>query len=499
MKKKLSNNQMRNFVARLFKKEDLAFSNGKVSLSDEEKAQVVKVYGQTFLNRLLAADFDADGEATALHDTLVEELASNRALVATLQDTINALAAEPEPSPASHGAGAGVPAIRINMNAAHNRIAREFAETGRMPVAGDSSIDVADLNQEFSQAMPPKYRLELVSKRIYAGFPDADKLTKVNNNSDYIAANGFLSEISQQFTPAWTPKGKMKFTPRVIKYRRHKINVSIKPAEIIGSWLLWLYQQGKTFAEMPITRYILEEHIVPKVLDDITLSMLGKGKYVAAGSKSDGDEGTAAVNSMDGFETQLVEGKTTEGCKMNFLADAVDPYTLPDEQLLKYVDGFADKISPLFAGKMDIYVAPELITAYRRAYKAVYGKFTGTDTGTSIEFTRFKLIGLQSMYRSPILLATPKENFVMLVDLVNANNVIQKIEEHHYDVDILGEYSLSVGFRVEEAVYASVPDGYTPSEAIAIDPTDGGVWVNGGASSDDSGSDDSDDSDGEGA
>ena len=486
--KKLSNNQMRRFVARLFKKEDLSVEGGKVTLTEEEKAEVVKTYGQAFLDKLLAVDFTVDTEAETLHDTLVQEITDNRNRINVLQGTINDLAAAPEDTPGARGVGVGAPVFKINAKAAHNLFAQAFAE-GRVSASDAGTIDVADLNQEFSQAMPPKYRLELVSKRIYNGFADADKLTKVNVNSDYIAANGFLNEVAQQFTPAWTPKGKMKFTPRVIKYRRHKINVSIKPAEIIGSWLLYLYEQDKTFSEMPITHYIVEQHIIPKVLDDITLSMLGKGKYVAAGSKSDGDEGTPAVNSMDGFETQLVEGKATEGCKMNFLADAVDPYKLTDEQLLKYVDGFADKISPLFAGKMNIYVANELITAYRRAYKAVYGKFTGTDTGTSIEFTRFSLIGLDSMYRSPILFATPKENFVLLVDLVNAKNVIQKIEEHHYDVDILGEFSLAVGFRVEEAVYAAVPDGYTPSEAVATDPTDGGVWVNGGASGEGDGSD----------
>ena len=492
--KKLSNNQMRRFVARLFKKDDLALDNGRITLTEEEKAEVKKVYGQNFLDKLMALDFNEETEANALHDTLVAEILENRTTISTLQETVNALSGEPEPTPPAQGVGAKAPAFKINMKAAHNLAAAAFAE-GRSTLA-DATIDVSDLNQEFSQAMPPKYRLELVSQRIYNGFPDADKLTKVNVNSDYIAASGLLTEVAQQFTPAWTPKGNMKFTPRTIKYRRHKINVSIKPAEIIGSWLLYLYEQGKTFQEMPITHYIVEQHIIPKVLDDITLSMLGKGKFVAAGSQSDGDAGTPAKNAMDGYETQLVEGKSTAGCKMNFLAAAQNPYNLTDEQLLAYVDGFADKISPLFARKMEIYCAPELITRYRRAYKAVYGKFTGTDTGTSIEFTRFKLTGLESMYSSPIIFATPKENFVMLVDLVNAKNVIQKIEEHHYDVDVIGEFSLAVGFRVEEAVYAAVPDGYTPSEAIATDPTDGGVWVNGAAAS---GNDAASDNDGEGA
>ncbi len=49
----------------------------------------------------------------------------------------------------------------------------------------------------------------------------------------------------------------------------------------------------------------------------------------------------------------------------------------------------------------------------------------------------------------------------------------------------IGEYSLSTGFKVEEAVYAAVPDGYVPSDSIASDPaTLGDAWTNGGASTD---------------
>lgn len=261
--------------------------------------------------------------------------------------------------------------------------------------------------------------------------------------------------------------------------------MSIKPADIIPSWLLYMYEQGKTLAEMPITHYIINEHILPKLLDDITVSMLGKGKFVDAGVKNDGDEAPAAKDSMDGYETILVEGKSDPKCKMNFYKAAKDPYTLSGQDLLDYVNGFVDSISSLFAGKMEIHCAPELLKAYQRADFAVNGKYTGEMINGQIRFTKFTLIPLESMYRSPIIFATPKANFVELVDMANASNCIQKIKEYDYDVHIIGEYSLSTGFKVEEAVYAAVPDGYVPSDSIASDPaTLGDAWTNGGASTD---------------
>ena len=99
-----------------------------------------------------------------------------------------------------------------------------------------------------------------------------------------------------------------------------------------------------------------------------------------------------------------------------------------------------------------------------------------------MRFTNFNLVPLASMYRSPILFATPKENFVELVDMASAEKCIQKINEYDYDIHIIGEYSLAVGFKVAEAVYAAVPDGYTPSEAIATGPVSyGDAWQNGTA------------------
>lgn len=167
---------------------------------------------------------------------------------------------------------------------------------------------------------------------------------------------------------------------------------------------------------------------------------------------------------------------------MNFYKAAQNPYTLTGQDLLDYVNGFVDSISSLFAGKMEIHCAPELLREYQRADFAVNGKYTGQMIDGQVRFTNFTLIPLSSMYKSPIIFATPKANFVELVDMANASNCIQKIKEYDYDIHVIGEYSLSTGFKVEEAVYAAVPDGYVPSDSIASDPTTSGdAWANGGA------------------
>ena len=495
IKKFLNNSKMGRLVAQLLGKSELAVKDGHIELTKEEREVIRTNYGDAFLSKLENVNFEGEeqqsahelfDEAVKFHTgALQKELDDKNALVAKLQGHIAKLVDEPETAPGIKDAGAVKPAIKLDMTAKHNKLAAGIL-AGNNPAAfanmeAESSLDVKDLNAEFSIAMPPKMRLELVSKRLYAGFDDAKHLTRVPSNTDYVASQAIMTEVSQQFTPAWTPKGKAKFTPRRIPYRRHKINVSIKPADIIPSWLLYLYEQGKTLAEMPITHYIINEHILPKILEDITVSMLGKGKFVDAGPKNDGDDAPAAKNSMDGFETILVEGKSDPKCKMNFYKAAKDPFTLSGKDLLDYVNGFVDSISTLFAGKMEVHCSEELLRAYQRADFEINGKYTGTEVDGKVRFTNFNLIPLKSMYNSPIIFATPKANFVELVDMANAGNCIQKIKEYDYDLHVIGEYSLSVGFKVEEAVYAAVPVGYVPSEKVVSDPTVSDAWTNGAA------------------
>lgn len=492
-KKSLSNSKMGQLVARLLGKPQLDVKDGKVSLSEEEKKTIRDNYGEPFLAKLESVDIEDDSESAldlfnaAVAAKTAEATAALTSQIKSLQASVLELTNEPEPKPAAKAAApAGAQAFAVNMNASHNKIVANALNSTNPLAFGameDASIDITDLNMEFSSVMPPKAKLELLTKRIYNGFPDAKYMTRIQANSDYIASAAMMSEVSQQFTPKWTPKGTVKFTPIRIPYRRHKINVLIQPAEILKSWLLFLYEQGKTMAEMPISKYIIENHILPKVLDDITLSMIAKGKFVDAGTVSDGDKGKAAKDSMDGFETILVEGKKDAKCKINFYKNAKDPMTLGDQEVLDYINGFVDAISGMFANVVTVYCSEQLLTKYKRADFAINGKYTGVEADGAIRFTNFHLVPLKSMYNSQIIFATPQENFVELVDYSKAESCINKIEESNYDVKVFGEYSLSTGFKIAEAVFASVPDGYDPSTTVASGEVDlGDKWVNGAAS-----------------
>ena len=486
--KKLTNTKMGRVVAHLLKKEDLSLKDGKVQLTDEERATVKKTFGEDFLKKLENTIFDDSASAencTALYDAAVanekvnlqKENETLQAANAQLQATVNSLIDEPESAPAAQSVEQPKTSgqFKINMNATHNVMALAAAK-GQLAAA--TGVDIADIKAEFKTVLPEGARLEILTQRIYQGFPDSQYMTRVLcHGRDHVGASAIMSEVSQQFTNKWTPKGTAKFTPVETKYRRHKINVAIDPTSVIDSWLVDLYEQGKSPAEQPLVLYIINEHILPKVADDITNVMAGKGKYVAHTPSQAGEAGSAAIDSMDGYETILVEGKKNAECKMNFYKKAVDVRTLKGKALLDYVDDFSGAISPLFANNMPIYCSEQFLRAYKQADFAEYGKYTGEAIGNTVRFGTFTLVALKSMHDSAIIFATPKRNFIELVDLSPASSCINDIQKVDYEVRVYGEYSFSVGFEIQEAVFASVPDTYVPSSTTAEYNAD--AWANG--------------------
>lgn len=464
----------------IFAKED-----GSLDITAEQREKIEGIYGKEVLNRIeqaVAQDEDASEvfrsmiEAAQEKDRHIESLTAENARLqdanTALQGTVRDLSQESETAPARQGVSrTQLPAFRLNAGAAHNRIAA-MAVAGNagaaFAAADNTTIETTELKAEFGTVMPPQTKLEVLSKRIYNGFKDAKYFRRIQSNTNYKAAAMEISEVSQQFTPVWTPKGNAKVTPVEIAYRRHKINVRLVAADILSSWLQYLYEQGKKPADMPFLKYIIENHVLPKVTDDITLSMVGKGKFVDHndGTAKDGDAGTAAKDSMDGIETILVEEFKSGKSKMNFYKKAVDYTTLDAQGILDYVNGFVDAISPLFSSAFNVHCSPEFLTAYLRADFAINGKYSGNmDEDGSIRFTKFRLAPMESMYKSKILFATSEGNMAMLVDYSKAESCVNDIQAENYAIKVFGEYSLSVGFRIAEAVYASIPSDYEPAVA----------------------------------
>ncbi len=364
---------------------------------------------------------------------------------------------------------AGVPKVMSVMRkAGHYAAAFGFLATGSMISAQGKTIDVDAVRQEFGTYLSQNgNNLEIV-RQLFTGFTSSKYFKSVPAVTEHRAVQAQINSVVQQFTPKWTPKGNTKFTPLVIKNRRHKINFPIIPAEVLDSYLFHLYDERLSPDQMPITKYIWEHLISPQILDDVELRMIFKGKYV---ENTDPNNPTDPEDSMDGIETILVQQKALGAAsKINFTDATINWDTATAEQVLAFFEAFVDKLTPLYKNKkMNIYVSPEVFRKYQRSYKKVWGQNSGQDGdfGTAkIDYSVNTLVALDGMSGSPIVFSTPDGNMVKLRHKNEVPDVINDVQKHDYEVRLYGEFWLGVGFQIAEAVFAYVPAGYDPQAGL---------------------------------
>lgn len=463
------------------------------TLTAEQQETIKEVYGQKVLDKFKAGlasenpeehteavqaamrEFFAP-EATQTAEQITEELNSVIAERNRLQEEnarqrqdIATLMTEPEgePEPTSQlpeSISENPIVMRVNHQTSHYSRAATYLQHGVTPSA-EGTIDVADLREEFGTYLSQNRTNLDIIRQIFNGFTSAKHFRTVPAVTEYRAMQSMINSVVQQFKPKWTPQGATKFTPLVIKNYRHKINVPIIPAEVLDSYIFYLYDESLSPDQMPITKYIVNQLLLPRILDDIELRMIFKGKYV----ESTTDEATSPEESMDGIETLLVEQKEKSDSKVNFFEETINWDTASDEDVVKFMNAFSDFVDDKLKIKI-IYASRKVRRRYQRAYDAVYkgtlGKVGGLNPSAIVDYGEKEIVALDGMDGSPIIFASTPGNMVKLRHKNQAPNVINDVQRYDYMVKLFGEFWLGAGFAIAEAVFAYVPEGYDPQEAI---------------------------------
>lgn len=493
--KQLKNLVLRSLGLTTFAKRD----DGGEQFTEEQRKQLVDQFGEPFVKKFESIEFstsvstDSDPTPTAGTTELIDligaakrpEIESLQAQLNTaikrndsLQSLVDAMSELPETLPAADGVRVAVANLerkfKINSSASHYQGASQFLSNQMATTPG---IDVSDLKSEFGLYLDDARNADM-HKQVFLGFETSKYMTTRIADHEFRASQGIINSVVQQFSPKWTPSGKVKFTPIVIKNRRHKINVELIPNDIVESWLLYLYDESLSADKMPITKYITQQMILPKILEDIEMRMIAKGKYdeTATAGQEEGDSGVPPEKGMDGFETILAKAKKVAGTEndmgVNFIDMDFDYRTCTDEAMLEFTAKFVDAISPFFRRKdMPVFCSAEFYQRYKRAYKKVYGIGSANDDpnfgGNRIDYSTCVLTPLQSMYASPILFTTPKENFIKLRRQRDTTQLINDVQKVDYKVKLFGEFWLGAGFAIGEAITAFVPAKYDPYATIA--------------------------------
>ena len=445
----------------------------KSVVSEEQKTKIKEKYGEKFLK-----DFESDledFETTGVDDyalRVAERMSAietrNTELIATVNkqtETIEKLSDSAEVD-----AVIEKPTIEIvngrknikvnpNMRLAHNKLASDYLGGNQSVMAGGTTIDTDDVLTEFGDLV--NYYKPQVLLDILTGFPTAKMLTWKRAINSWKATKALITSVVQQFSDSWTPAGKTTFTAIEIPLYRMKVNLPIKPADV-EDWIFGMYDESKDLDKHPVTLYILNNLLKPRALEDIEHKMIATGVYdeLDLSTLSDGDAGQAPEKSMNGFMTILKNYKAAGTSNISF----IDLGTLTDSNIVDKMNDFVDEIDEVYQTKdMPIICSLTTYKQYKRAYKKIYGEATsksddpnfGSDT---IDYSKNRLAHLPSMSGQTGFFATPNENFVGLRHKNEVGTTKVFMQKDNYTLKVFGEFRLGVGFAMQEAVFAYIPD-----------------------------------------
>lgn len=496
----------------------LKFSKeGDVEFSDTDKGKLGEMFGEDFVEKFSVALTDkgsvkfgdlmesisanntkkledfaktVNGKIELLNSSIaeankkVDELAAKNGDLETenkqLKEAVKKLADETEadePQAVTVGDGKVMKTYKINKNAFHNQMAEDFLKgnaakaimTRGMELNFDQerdakgdSINVSDLKSEFGTYLSQD-GFDVLKKLTQPVVSTAYMTTKMAI-TEWRAAKAEIQSVVQQFVAKWTPLAEATFNPCVVKNYRHKVNLPITPDDINDSWLSFLYDESMTPDQMPITRYIIEELLLPKVDDDRELRLLGKGRYLALNPAliNEGDAGQPTGRSMDGFVTIIEDAQSSGTSNMNFYNPA-DGFNDAGVDSVAWFEDFVKWIkqqNPLIGEKGGyIFCPPEWVERYALKYRDKF-PLTKNEDGMNIRvgFSNFTLVGLPSMTGTVCAFHTSKENFIHLKHInQGASKIFLQVE--NYNVKVFAEWWEGVGFAVEEGVFAYVVAG----------------------------------------
>lgn len=456
--------------------------NGKSVLLSVQEEQLKQKYGEKFVESFKKdlAEFEKDGAAAESAVTgevqaqLEDERESNvrlmerikalqesekqmKALLEERDKTIERLSKEP-------AADAGEQVTEDNdkgmakkfkpdMSLAHNQwIDAAFKGAA---YSGNTTIDTTELQKEFGKYVSSE-RLQIIKDLMGTTESIRYMSTLVTDKTEVRAQQAAIDSVLQQFVPYWTPKSKSTFTPLTIRNYKCKINVPVKPSDIMEDILGYLYDENLDPQDMPIVRYILYQLIFPK-LDEEREQALAVGVYKENSVSQDGGAASDALDCMDGYVTQLKTLKTASNKKVTWLLDG-ETLSTDGEAFLAQIDKAVDQVKPLYRKKsMFVHADPDLVIRYSRAYREKYPWLKNQDgEQVKIDFTKFTFAPLEGMRGTGVFFITPKENFKHLMSKDPQRTQI-RMETNHYNVDIMAEWWEATGFWLAEAIFAYIP------------------------------------------
>jgi hypothetical protein len=444
--------------------------DGKSILTEEMKKKLTEKWGEKFVSNFEKdlAEMETNGkypeddpEISSLQQQLTDmktKFENAEKEKKELKENLEKLSKEPEKD-----APETIPVERDgkrkdfkpNMAYMHNRVIDAyFRGDTSMMYSGNDTINTTELQQEFGLYVTG-VKLDIY-KQLTQGLTITQYMKPITTDkTEWRAMQSIITSVLQQFTPKWTPLGKTDFTPIVIKNYFHKVNLPIVPSDIIDQYIGYMYEENQTPDQMPIVKYIVDQLLLPKLLEDLEYAFATAeySEFKPAADNTPAPE-NAPFMSMDGVLTILKHLKA-QNSKATWLLNGE---MLTPENIVDKINEACDAVSPLYRRKkMLIHADPDLIKMYQRAYQKKFPTTKNEDDGKlRVDFTNFSFAPVDGMTGTGAFFITPKENWIHLLSR-NPNEARIFLQVENYTVKLFMEFRMSTGFAIEEAIFAYLP------------------------------------------
>lgn len=272
-------------------------------------------------------------------------------------------------------------------------------------------------------------------------------VTKVKGR--FPAPHSVTDDVIQAFRAQWDAMGTTSFKANELTNYHLKLNFPIVPADILGSWLAFLYQENVSKEAMPISRWIMDQEIRPKAKENISRLMV-KGEYQAATYGN-------LLASANGLLKILADGIASSDKPMYKIPlDAITPENIVDQ-----VTKFEQNIPVKLLDKIDtIFMSKQNFDLYKLDYENTFGANTNYNEQRQMttRLNGYRIQPVRHMNGSDIIFATPRGNMLKLIDIYD-EPTINDIQVDDYTVKVFGEGWLGIDFWINQLVLVSVNIG----------------------------------------
>lgn len=272
-----------------------------------------------------------------------------------------------------------------------------------------------------------------------------------------------LDRVVQPFQKAFTPIGTITFTPNQFDLYKLKIDKKETPDDLEKTFEGFLADMNELDrSKWPFVRWLIEEHIMPKKMEDLELNEYFLGVFAAPTPGTAGDAGTA----MNGLRKVLRDYNTAGRLNMGDGAVASGAAAATPIDFCEQIEEWVEDLKPYFRNRFDaIVMSDTLARRYMRGKRKKYGLDVNYLSGTGINDlatvenkTSIRVVGIESMENSELWFATTKENRIRPIKKEALGKTMLAGQYAPREVSLYTDWFEALNFEVPEFVVTNDQD-----------------------------------------